>query len=99
MNTRSSGTDFKERMRRYSRTATLCMVTRDDQSHGSVGVDSTGAPTFKYTLSAPDEDTVLVGLEQGLRVLIAAGAVEIGTHQQDGERFHAEGQLSGTPYI
>lgn len=82
----TSAADFKERMARFSRTVTLCVVTRDE-STGQVSVAPDGAPVITYTLNAADEQTALEGIEKGLRVLIAAGATEIGTHQQDGERF------------
>lgn len=82
--------DFKERMARFSRTVTLCVVTRDESS-GHVSVEADGTPVITYTLNAADEETALVGIEKGLRVLIAAGATEIGTHQQDGERLSLKG--------
>lgn len=82
--------DFKERMRRFSRTVTLCAVTRDT-SNGQVSVEADGKPKIDYTLNAVDEETILEGIEKGLRVLIAAGATEVGTHQQDGERFCVKG--------
>ena len=82
--------DFKERMARFSRTVTLCVVTRDESS-GQVSVEPDGTTAITYTLNAADEQTALAGIEKGLRVLIAAGATEIGTHQQDGERFRVRG--------
>lgn len=82
--------DFKERMARFSRTVTLCVVTRDE-STGQVRVAADGTPAITYTLNAADEATALEGIEKGLRVLIAAGATEVGTHQQDGERFSLKG--------
>nr|PNR46442.1 hypothetical protein PHYPA_013561 [Physcomitrium patens] len=89
----TSAADFKERMRRFSRTVTLCAVTRDT-SNGQVSVEADGKPKIDYTLNAVDEETILEGIEKGLRVLIAAGATEIGTHQQDGERFCVKGANS-----
>ncbi|KAG0627677.1 hypothetical protein M758_2G219900 [Ceratodon purpureus] len=85
----TSAADFKERMARFSRTVTLCVVTRDE-STGQVSVEPDGTPVITYTLNAADEQTALEGIEKGLRVLIAAGATEIGTHQQDGERFRVK---------
>lgn len=86
----TSAADFKERMARFSRTVTLCVVTRDE-STGQVRVAADGTPAITYTLNAADEATALEGIEKGLRVLIAAGATEVGTHQQDGERFSLKG--------
>jgi len=86
----TSAADFKERMARFSRTVTLCVVVRD-KSSGQVSVEADGTPVITYTLNAEDEASALEGIEKGLRVLIAAGATEVGTHQQDGERFSLKG--------
>lgn len=88
--------DFKERMARYSRTVTLCVVTRDESS-GEVSVEGDGTPVITYSMNAADEATALEGIETGLRVLIAAGATEVGTHQQDGERFSLKGAQIANP--
>jgi long-chain-alcohol oxidase len=86
-----SGKDAKERMLHYSRTVHICVVTRDKGS-GRVGVDRNQHPTFEYSLLAYDEDSMMTGVDQALRVLVAAGATEIGTHQFDGERFKVQGK-------
>lgn len=85
-------------MARFSRTVTLCVVTRDE-STGQVSVEPDGTPVITYTLNAADEQTALEGIEKGLRVLIAAGATEIGTHQQDGERFCVKGVHTLNPKL
>lgn len=90
----AAAADFKDRMARFSRTVTLCVVVRD-KSSGQVSVEADGTPVITYTLNAEDEASALEGIEKGLRVLIAAGATEVGTHQQDGERFSLKG--SATP--
>ncbi|CAM6009458.1 unnamed protein product [Sphagnum balticum] len=85
-----SGMDAKQRMLHYSRTVHICSVTRDKGS-GSVRVDRNREPTFDYTLSDYDEETMMIGVDQALRVLVAAGATQIGTHQFDGECFCVQG--------
>jgi hypothetical protein len=55
-------------------------------------VDRNQHPTFEYSLLAYDEDSMMTGVDQALRVLVAAGATEIGTHQFDGERFKVQGK-------
>jgi long-chain-alcohol oxidase len=83
--------DAKQRMLHYSRTVHICSVTRDKGS-GSVRVDRNREPTFDYTLSDYDEETMMIGVDQALRVLVAAGATQIGTHQFDGECFCVQGE-------
>jgi long-chain-alcohol oxidase len=86
-----AGKDAKERMLHYSRTVHIGVVTRDKGS-GKVGVDRNQHPTFEYSLLAYDEDSMMTGVDQALRILVAAGAIEIGTHQFDGERFKVQGK-------
>ena len=55
-------------------------------------VDKQGIPQLRYTISAYDEESLVAGLVQSLRILIAAGAVEVGTQHLEGERFKAQGK-------
>jgi long-chain-alcohol oxidase len=55
-------------------------------------VDRNREPIFDYTLSDYDEETMMIGVDQALRVLVAAGAIQIGTHQFDGECFCVQGK-------
>eukprot|EP01018_Ginkgo_biloba_P007701 Gb_20886 [translate_table: standard] len=77
-----SGIDMKERMLRFNRTAHLFAMTRDS-GIGVVGRKG----NVSYRFSDSDNENLAYGLERALRILIAAGAVEVGTHQSDGERF------------
>lgn len=77
-------------MLRHSRTSHITIVTRDKGS-GSVRIDKNGLPIINYKISAYDEESMMAGMVQSLRVLIAAGAVEVGTQQLTGERFKAQG--------
>ncbi|KAG0612420.1 hypothetical protein M758_6G026300 [Ceratodon purpureus] len=88
-----SGADGKERLLRHSRTCHITIVTRD-KGYGSAKIDNKGFPVFNYHISSYDEETLIAGMVQSLRVLIAAGAVEVGTQQLDGERFKVEGASS-----
>jgi long-chain-alcohol oxidase len=81
-----SGSEMKEAMRKYSRTVSLFAMARDE---GSGEVKTAGR--IKYRLSATDKDNIKAGLRRALRILIAAGATEVGTYRNDGQRITCKG--------
>ncbi|EYU18303.1 hypothetical protein ABFS82_07G049400 [Erythranthe guttata] len=81
-----SGIELKNRIIKYSRTCHLFSMIKDN---GSGSVLSEGR--IDYKLDSSDKENMKIGLVRALRILIAAGAVEVGTHQSDGQRVKCEG--------
>lgn len=74
-----SGTDIRNRMLKFSRTAHIFALARDKGS----GV-ITSPTDISYKMVESDHENLREGLEKVLRILAAAGAEEIGTHHRNG---------------
>ncbi|XP_026410532.1 long-chain-alcohol oxidase FAO4A-like [Papaver somniferum] len=81
-----SGVDFRERMCKFSRTAHIFALARDE---GSGEVKSMN--TLWYKMDQRDEQKLKRGTEKMLRILVAAGDEEIGTHHCEGKRLKVKG--------
>lgn len=82
----TSGLDMKDKMSKFARTAVLFSLVRD-QSSGEVRSDG----RVSYDINKHDEENLKHGLRRVLRIMIEAGAVEVGTFRNDGQRMKCEG--------
>ena len=83
----TSSADYRRRMARFSRTATIFALARDRGS----GCSRYYPKSVTYKLDADDERGLQRETEKMLRILVAAGAEEVGTHHRDGEVFKVKG--------
>ncbi|CAK9325392.1 unnamed protein product [Citrullus colocynthis] len=80
-----SGTNIKQRMCKFSRTAHVFALARDKGS-GTVKSSS----SLSYKMDDVDEKNLQKGLEKALKILAAAGAEEIGTHHNKGRSINVK---------
>lgn len=71
-----SGRAHKRRMQQSDVTANIIVITRD-RDGGRVGVDRRGTPRIEYELSQGDAGRMMVGMQEAMRIHLAAGAEEV----------------------
>ncbi|KAL3000185.1 hypothetical protein AAZX31_09G199300 [Glycine max] len=81
----TSGIDIRDRMRKFSRTAHIFALARD-QGSGTVKAPD----RISYKPAGVDEENLKKGIEKVLRILAAAGAEEIGTHHNKGRTLNVK---------
>ncbi|CAE6187537.1 unnamed protein product [Arabidopsis arenosa] len=79
----TSSKDFKTRMLKFSRTAHIFALLRD-KGTGTINSKS----YIDYNLNDEDEESLKNGLDRVLKILAAAGAEEIGTHNSEGKSLN-----------
>ena len=81
-------------MLRYRGAMPLVLVQRDSGEGGSVRAARDGSLIIKYTPTQHDKDSLMKGLQGSAEILVAAGAVEVGTsHINDTGFKPAQGSL------
>ncbi|XP_061363289.1 long-chain-alcohol oxidase FAO4A-like [Gastrolobium bilobum] len=80
-----SGMDIKDRMCKFSRTAHVFALARD-QGSGTVKSPN----SISYQMKDVDKENLEKGIEKVLRILAAAGAEEIGTHNNKGRSLNVK---------
>jgi choline dehydrogenase-like flavoprotein len=81
-----SGRDFKDIIQQLPYTANIIILTRDRDS-GQVSVDRYGQPIIKYRLSPYDAGHLMRGMQESLKIHVAAGALEVSTPHNERLRF------------
>jgi len=84
------GTEHRDLMRRFRRTANLIVLVRDgsdlDASNGSVTVSRRGRPRIAYRVGPRDRANLVAGVQASAKILLAAGVRGVRTlHTRGGE--------------
>ncbi|KAF7723651.1 hypothetical protein EC973_001793 [Apophysomyces ossiformis] len=77
----------KELMMRYRKCAPILTLARDRDSVASVHYDENDNCVVNFSLSNFDRQSIIVGMEKSLNILVAAGAREVQTTQYGVEPF------------
>lgn len=83
------GREFKQIIQQLPYTANIIILTRD-RDGGRVSVDRYGEPSIHYRLSKYDAGHLMFGLQESLKIHMAAGALEVSTPHNERLRHFAE---------
>jgi len=84
-----SGRAHKRRMQQSEATANIIAITRD-RDGGRVTQGRSGGPRVEYTLSSHDAKHVMVGMQEAMRIHLAAGADEVRAPLANAPTFRPE---------
>jgi choline dehydrogenase-like flavoprotein len=82
----TSARQHKRVIQQFPHTANIIVLTRDRDS-GRIKLSSTGQPIMEYRLSPYDANHLMIGLQQALKIHVAAGALEIAAPYNDRPSF------------
>jgi len=88
-----SGRRHKQVMQQSEYTANIIVVTRDRHA-GRVTLDAAGNPRVEYTLAPYDARHMVKGIQEALRIHLAAGALEVHSPQSIRPAFKPGGAES-----
>ncbi len=74
-----SGRQHKDFMKRYYARSSASIVLARERSSGAVSIDKDGYARVSYDLERRDRETLIRGMEETARILVAAGAVGVWT--------------------
>jgi choline dehydrogenase-like flavoprotein len=86
----------KDFMKNYFARSANSIVLLRERSWGTVSIDGGGFPVVDYELEQRDQDTLVRGMEEAGRILVAAGAQQIWT-THNGPISVGEGNRTVTP--
>ena len=91
-----NGRQHKEFMRDYYARSSSSIVLLRERSSGRVTIDGDGYARVSYELGKEDRDTLVRGMEETARILVAAGATGVWT-THNSQVFAGDGKSRVTP--
>ncbi len=85
----TTGAAFKEEMLNLNRIGSFIVLTRD-KFGGRITTDQQGRPSIKYIMSDYDKKHLIRGIQEGLRIQVAAGAKRIGFYHNQATFCHID---------
>jgi choline dehydrogenase-like flavoprotein len=89
---------FTDVVQQMPYTANIIILTRDRDS-GHVTTDRRGEPIIRYRLSPYDARHLMIGMQEALKIHLAAGALEVSTPHNERLRFFSQGDGTIDHYL